>query len=130
MGNASGASLENALVGLPNPTSMLMQSSSGQLISQGNIVPPITSKIHSAEKEMGQIRSDSANEFITTSTKYGGERTSVNSASNYDTNEKLPISDKLEVTVIPVDEEPYSKMITIPSSMIGKCERYKPFINL
>ena len=29
--------------------------------------------------------------------------------------------DKLEVTVIPVDEEPYSKTISIPSSMIGKC---------
>jgi hypothetical protein len=29
-------------------------------------------------------------------------------------------ADKLEVTVIPVDEEPYSKMITIPQSMIGK----------
>ena len=28
--------------------------------------------------------------------------------------------DKLEVTVIPVDEEPYSKIITIPQSMIGK----------
>ena len=33
------------------------------------------------------------------------------SSSNYD---------KLEVTVIPVDEEPYSKIISIPSSMIGK----------
>jgi hypothetical protein len=30
-------------------------------------------------------------------------------------------SDKLEVTIIPVDEEPYSKMINIPSSMMGKC---------
>lgn len=29
-------------------------------------------------------------------------------------------SDKLEVTVIPVDEEPYSKIITIPSALIGK----------
>lgn len=29
-------------------------------------------------------------------------------------------SDKLEVTIIPVDEEPYSKMINIPSSMMGK----------
>jgi len=28
-------------------------------------------------------------------------------------------SDKLEVTIIPVDEEPYSKMINIPSSMMG-----------
>jgi len=28
--------------------------------------------------------------------------------------------DKLEVTVIPVDEEPYSKVITIPPSMFGK----------
>ena len=29
-------------------------------------------------------------------------------------------SDKLEVTIIPVDDEPYSKMINIPSSMMGK----------
>lgn len=29
--------------------------------------------------------------------------------------------DKLEVTIIPVDDEPYSKMINIPSSMMGKC---------
>lgn len=28
--------------------------------------------------------------------------------------------DKLEVTIIPVDDEPYSKMINIPSSMMGK----------
>ena len=28
--------------------------------------------------------------------------------------------DKLEVTVIPVDDEPYSKMISIPTHMIGK----------
>ena len=27
---------------------------------------------------------------------------------------------KLEVTVIPVDNEPYSKFITIPNSLIGK----------
>ena len=37
-------------------------------------------------------------------------------------------SDKLEVTIIPVDEEPYSKMINIPSSMMGKCLQYKDFI--
>ena len=29
-------------------------------------------------------------------------------------------TNKLEVTVIPVDDEPYSKTIVIPSSMIGK----------
>ena len=28
--------------------------------------------------------------------------------------------DKLEVTVIPVDDEPYSKIITIPGTMMGK----------
>ena len=28
--------------------------------------------------------------------------------------------DKLEVTVIPVDDEPYNKVITIPCSMMGK----------
>ena len=28
--------------------------------------------------------------------------------------------DKLEVTIIPVDEEPYSKTITLPSSMMCK----------
>ena len=30
------------------------------------------------------------------------------------------LSDKLEVTVIPVDDEPYTKIITIPNSMMGK----------
>ena len=34
--------------------------------------------------------------------------------------------DKLEVTVIPVDEEPYSKIITIPQSMIGKFDDDNP----
>lgn len=29
-------------------------------------------------------------------------------------------SDRLEVTVIPVDEDPYSKIVQIPHSMIGK----------
>ena len=33
---------------------------------------------------------------------------------------KKDASDKLEVTIIPVDDEPYSKMITIPNSMMGK----------
>ena len=28
--------------------------------------------------------------------------------------------DKLEVTIIPVDDEPYSKLISIPTQMIGK----------
>jgi len=28
--------------------------------------------------------------------------------------------ERLEVTVIPVDEEPYSKIVTIPQSLIGK----------
>jgi len=28
--------------------------------------------------------------------------------------------EKLEVTIIPVDEEPYSKTIMLPSSMMGK----------
>jgi len=28
--------------------------------------------------------------------------------------------DKLEVTVIPVDDEPYSKVISVPSSMMSK----------
>ena len=50
-----------------------------------------------------------------TATKYGGERNSYES-------DKALLSDKLEVTVIPVDEEPYSKMITIPQSMIGKLQ--------
>jgi hypothetical protein len=30
------------------------------------------------------------------------------------------IYEKLEVTVIPVDEEPYTKTISIPYSLIGK----------
>jgi len=28
--------------------------------------------------------------------------------------------ERLEVTVIPVDDEPYSKIVTIPQSLIGK----------
>ena len=28
---------------------------------------------------------------------------------------------KLEVTVIPVDDEPYSKTIVIPANLLGKC---------
>jgi hypothetical protein len=28
--------------------------------------------------------------------------------------------EKLEVTIIPVDEEPYSKIISLPSSMMSK----------
>jgi hypothetical protein len=35
--------------------------------------------------------------------------------------EKSKDQDKLEVTIIPVDDEPYSKIINIPSSMMGKC---------
>ena len=31
--------------------------------------------------------------------------------------------DKLEVTVIPVDDEPYSKIISLPSSMMSKCKQ-------
>ena len=31
-----------------------------------------------------------------------------------------PTLDKLEVTVIPVDDEPYSKMISIPTHLISK----------
>ena len=106
-----------------------MQSSSGQIMTQGNVVSATATKLHSAEKEGGQIRSNvgSSNEFITTTAKYGGDRTSANS-SNYETNEKQSLSDKLEVTVIPVDEEPYSKMITIPQSMIGKCNRHNLFL--
>ena len=38
--------------------------------------------------------------------------------NSYD-GDKIP-ADKLEVTVIPVDEEPYSKIITIPQSLLGK----------
>ena len=34
-------------------------------------------------------------------------------------------SNKLEVTVIPVDDEPFSKTIIIPSSMIGKFLNYR-----
>jgi hypothetical protein len=41
---------------------------------------------------------------------------------------KLESCDKLEVTIIPVDDEPYSKMITIPSSMMGKyCSDLTPY---
>jgi hypothetical protein len=30
------------------------------------------------------------------------------------------MAEKLEVTIIPVDEEPYTKTITIPASLFGK----------
>ena len=32
--------------------------------------------------------------------------------------------DKLEITVIPVDDEPYSKVISLPSSMMSKYTFY------
>ena len=37
-------------------------------------------------------------------------------------------AEKLEVTVIPVDENPYSKIIQIPHSMLGKTSN--PLIDL
>lgn len=67
--------------------------------------------------------SNRAAEFI--ATKYGADRSGNSSYEN----EKLMTSDKLEVTVIPVDEEPYSKMITIPPSMIGKCTSHCLLLN-
>jgi len=48
----------------------------------------------------------------TTTSSAGAKTTSSGTAANS--------SNKLEVTVIPVDDEPYSKTIIIPSSMIGK----------
>ena len=33
---------------------------------------------------------------------------------------KDSLMEKLEITVIPVDDEPYSKVITLPSSMMSK----------
>jgi hypothetical protein len=63
-----------------------------------------------------------AGEFINIcSTKYNERSSSVR--------EELE-PDKLEVTVIPVDEEPYSKIITIPPSMFGKFDaRHNRFKN-
>lgn len=87
-------------------SNMLMQGHTGQMMSAGMMASAQT-KMHSAEKDPHSHRAGMPSEF--TATKYGGERSAINSYENEKT-----LSDKLEVTVIPVDEEPYSKMITIP----------------
>lgn len=125
MTNASGSHDQkqaiSGLSGLSHTGNLLMPS--GQVMSSSNVGSSAASKLHSAEKDTSTRNASGSNEFITTTTKYGGERVGGGS-SGYDTNEKQPLSsDKLEVTVIPVDEEPYSKIITIPQSMIGKLMR-------
>lgn len=100
-----------------HPSGMLMQSSSAQIMASGNVVgAPTASKLHSAEKDPSMRNVGSvSNEFIATAgntAKYGGGERQIIGPN--ESNEKQSLSDKLEVTVIPVDEEPYSKMITIP----------------
>ena len=49
-----------------------------------------------------------------------GTTTVVAGAKTASSGTAASATNKLEVTVIPVDDEPYSKTIIIPSSMIGK----------
>jgi hypothetical protein len=56
----------------------------------------------------------------TTREKTLGTTTPLTGAKTASSGTAANPSNKLEVTVIPVDDEPYSKTIIIPSSMIGK----------